>query len=179
VKHIQPSQPRFTVSSFLDHRRPSSGARPVFHFIEFSYNIDLPEDVWQDNIIEEFQFIAVDIIAIHNDALSYRKEVRDWRSGAGKHMYNIVQVIQDSNGLSLQEAFDEVGVMVNERLQQLAVLEKGLGDRENEHVDQIRRYFQGVKQVIKGCLWWSFHTKRYFGDAAETVRKTGIIEDIY
>lgn len=75
--------------------------------------------------------------------------------------------------MSAQGAFDYVGQMLEERLERMAACIDQLPEYDDAEITRdIGCYVEGVKNTIKANLYWSFTSKRYFGDAQELVKKT-------
>ena len=64
-----------TVDEYLNFRRGTIGAMPCFCLVEYAEGIDLPQHVIDHPSIAACQQVAVDLVLIDNDLLSYRKDL--------------------------------------------------------------------------------------------------------
>lgn len=86
--------------------------------------------------------------------------------------HNVVAVSR-MRGMSAQGAFDYVGQMLEERLELMAsCIDRLPGYDDAKITRDIDCYVEGVKNTIKANLYWSFTSKRYFGEGQELVKKT-------
>ena len=89
---------------------------------------------------------------------------------------NVITVLMKTNGVTLQEAANHVGV-VFESLMDTYVKNKALVRSFGpEHDANIQAYMQNVGYWVVGNLEWSFKSQRYFGSAHEEVRRTGVVK---
>jgi hypothetical protein len=66
---------KITVDEYLKFRRGTIGAMPCFCLVEYAEGIDLPQYVIDHPSIQACQQVAVDLVLIDNDILSYRKDL--------------------------------------------------------------------------------------------------------
>ncbi|KAM3414341.1 hypothetical protein BST61_g10988 [Cercospora zeina] len=135
-----------TIEEILVTRRQSAGVAPLFPLSEFANSLNIPDSFFADSATIEMQNSAMDSALLQNDILSYQKE-------EAKGVPHNVVAVSRMRGMSAQEAFDFVGQMLDERLEDMA------------HC--------GIKNTIKANLYWSFTSERYFGKAQDLVKKTG------
>lgn len=64
-----------TVEEYLSFRRGTIGAMPCFCLVEYAEGIDLPQYIIDHPSIAACQQVAVDLVLIDNDVLSYRKDL--------------------------------------------------------------------------------------------------------
>ena len=80
------------------------------------------------------------------------------------------------DGLSLQQAVDQIGEMCKEthqRFMENQTLVPSWGD----DIDKaIKLYVNGLQNWYIGSAHWSFLTKRYFGDNGGSVKATRIVD---
>ncbi|KAI8292528.1 putative fructose-bisphosphate aldolase [Colletotrichum sp. SAR 10_98] len=104
-----------------------------------------------------------------NDVLSYRK---DLALGVD---HNLISLLMEKDGLSIQQAMDEIGNMVNQcyRRWYLALAEL---PSYGEKIDREAMRFVAVcRALAQGNLYWSFKTGRYLGREGHVVHETGIM----
>ncbi|KAI1393511.1 terpene synthase metal binding domain-containing protein [Hypoxylon trugodes] len=158
-----------TIVEMLDTRRMSIGVFPMYPLIEFAYELDIPDEVFEHHTIQTLENLGAEFVMLMNDILSYRKE-------EGENCpFNMVAVCR-MNGLSAQEAFDEIASMVDMRFLLWDDAVKSLPSW-GENIDgQVRQYIQGIQNIVQANLSWSFRTGRYFGPKADEVRKSREID---
>ncbi|CAK1367126.1 unnamed protein product [Cercospora beticola] len=155
-----------TIEEILATRRQSAGVAPLFPLFEFANLLHLPDTFFEASATIEMQNAAMDAALLQNDMLSYQKE----ESEGVPH--NVVAVSR-MRGMSAQAAFDYVGQMLEERLELMASCIDRLPEYDDARITrEISCYVEGVKNTIKANLYWSFTSKRYFGEGQELVKKT-------
>ncbi|GIZ48664.1 hypothetical protein CKM354_001171500 [Cercospora kikuchii] len=155
-----------TIDEILATRRQSAGVAPLFPLFEFANLLHLPDTFFEAPATIEMQNAAMDSALLQNDMLSYQKE----ESEGVPH--NAVAVSR-MRGMSAQGAFDYVGQMLEERLELMASCIDRLPEYDDAIITRdIGCYVEGVKNTIKANLYWSFTSKRYFGEGQELVKKT-------
>ncbi|KAJ2990133.1 hypothetical protein NUW58_g3108 [Xylaria curta] len=150
-------------------RQLSAGASPIFALVEYAHALRIPDYVFEHPAIREIEVLCVDFVLIINDALSYKKE----ESEAVPH--NLVAAARMS-GLGAQEAFDYIGSMLTSRFErwEKAVSEvPDWGEDVNSHVE---KYIQGVADIARANLNWSFESGRYLGKDGPVVRQTRCLQ---
>lgn len=58
----------------IEVRRDTIGVRPLFVFVEYAHELELPDEVLAHPRVKEIETLGVDWILIQNDVLSYRRE---------------------------------------------------------------------------------------------------------
>lgn len=159
-----------TLDMLLRHRLHSVGARPVQALLEPLHQISLPDEIWQNPLIRELQDIAIQMVFLHNDMFSYRRE--ECMFEAVPH--NAVHAILQEQELGVQEAFKATGKILDVTLNKWFWAEKEiLGISQDANMQaQIRRYLENLLDIVRGNIHWSFKTGRYFGKESDEVRKT-------
>lgn len=146
-----------TFEQVLAQRRQSVCVTPLFVLVEFGQNIDLPDDAFENAYVRRLEMLGVEITLLHNDLLSYYKEEDE---GV---MHNTVAVCR-LQGMGAQEAVTFVGTEVSCRMAELEEVVRKLEESNHGHVDELMRYVQGIRDVIKANLWWSFRTERFLSE---------------
>lgn len=63
------------VSDLFDHhtpsleelvmiRRESAGCRPLFHLVEYAHHLQVPDEVFEDPVIQELEILGVDMVSM-------------------------------------------------------------------------------------------------------------------
>jgi alpha-muurolene/germacrene-A/gamma-muurolene synthase len=79
-------------------------------------------------------------------------------------------------GLSLQQAVDRTGEMCKQCIDTFVENQKQIpswGDRIDR---DIKLYVKSMQDWFPGSLYWSFMTKRYFGDEGGRIKTTRIVD---
>ncbi|KAF8507605.1 terpenoid synthase [Gautieria morchelliformis] len=159
------SQENLSLENYVRSRRLSSACKPCFDLIEYSQDIDLPDDVIENPILEAMKDCANDYISWSNDIYSYNVE----QSRGDTH--NIITVIMRNRDLDVQGAFDHAGNMCIEAIKGYCEYKSRLPSYGPEIDRQVAAYTRGLESWISGNLEWSFLTQRYFGDRGQEIKK--------
>ena len=88
---------------------------------------------------------------------------------------NAINILIKTKGMSLQEAFDYIGVLF-ESLMTGYLKDKSLVRSYDPETDaDVRAYFRNMDDWVSGNLEWNFQSKRYFGDEHERVRVSHVV----
>ncbi|KAK7598430.1 hypothetical protein V3481_000061 [Fusarium oxysporum f. sp. vasinfectum] len=158
-----------SIQEMLDTRRLSSGVTPLYHLIEYAHDIKLPDEVFQNPIIQRLELLGADFVLLSNDILSYRKEEND------DCPFSMVAACR-MTGQSPQEAFDTVGNLLEERYQYWQKAIEQLPSWGPEIDANVARYIKGIQNVVQANITWSFRSGRYFGKQAPEIRRTRMID---
>lgn len=160
-----------SVQEVLDTRRQSVCVLPLFALIEFAHDIALPDEILNSATISEIRTLAIDITLLHNDLLSYPKEEAEGVP------HNLVAACR-KGGLTAQEAVDRVALEIRQRLVFLeGALIRAVEMGSRWHCNTVR-YIEGVKDVVRANLYWSFHSDRFFSDEQKTRLLTTRLVDV-
>ncbi|KAL9487903.1 hypothetical protein ACSS6W_000180 [Trichoderma asperelloides] len=129
-------------------RRKSAGCKPLYHLVEYAHDLRVPDEVFDNPVIQELECLGMDMVAISNDILSYRKEQAE---GVPHNMVTVCC----ASGMSLQKAFNTVGKLLEQRYQRWDKAEASLPSWGKEADLQVRKYIEGIKCVVKANLNWS------------------------
>ncbi|KAL7894231.1 isoprenoid synthase domain-containing protein [Trichoderma sp. SZMC 28014] len=149
-------------------RQTSAGCKPLYHLVEYAHGLVIPDEVFNDPIIQELECLGMDMVAISNDILSYRKEQAE---GVPHNMVTVCR----SNGMSPQKAFNTVGKLLEQRYRRWDEAEASVPSWGKETDVQVRKYIEGIKCVVKANLNWSFKSERYLGSNPAHVRVTRVL----
>lgn len=158
------------LESYIALRRDTSGCKTSFVLIEHAYNLNIPDEVMDHDLIRSLGEAANDLVTWSNDIFSYNVE----QSKGDTH--NMIPVVMNEQGLDLQSAVDFVGELCRQSI------DRFLEDRRNlpswgEEIDrQVNIYVDGLADWIVGSLHWSFESERYFGKNGRTVKATRVVD---
>ncbi|KAK2605505.1 hypothetical protein N8I77_008338 [Diaporthe amygdali] len=158
-----------TIQEMIETRRMSIGAFSMYPLVEFAYDLNIPDEVFLHPAIQALQNLVAELTMLHNDILSYRKEENI------NCPFNMVAVCR-MNGLSAQEAFDEIASMVDERYIAWYENVKAVPSWGKEIDNDVQQYIQGIRNIVQANLSWSFRTGRYFGSEAKKVQESREID---
>lgn len=146
------------VEAMLAMRRKSVCVSTLFALVEFGHQIILPDSVFANPVMEQIEIIGIDITLMHNDLLSYRKEESEGVS------HNLIAVAR-MHGMSAQEAFDYIGELIKIRHQHLETTIAQLPSWDAVVDQEVLRYVQAIKDVVKANLYWTFKSRRFLSEA--------------
>lgn len=96
---------------------------------------------------------------------------------------NLITVLMETQGLSLQEAIDRSGELFKSMVQRFVTDKKELMARPfstrgySHSVDVgVMKCIEAMETMITGYIGWSFDTPRYFGNDFQEVLKTRIVK---
>ncbi|PVH75594.1 terpenoid synthase, partial [Cadophora sp. DSE1049] len=154
-----------TVAGYMDYRIHTFAMLALFSFVEYAYQLELPDEVFKNPSIMQLERIGIEIQIFVNDCVSYHRE-KDQNCP-----HNVVHLLRQ-HGFTEQRAYDRAHEMLRERYRQwyLAMAELPVW---GEKVDkEVQRYIQGIQDVVLANVNWSFRTERYFGKNRHQVRET-------
>lgn len=145
-----------SIEAYARLRQSDVAMYPTINVSEVVGGVRLPEEVWGHALLGEMRSVCNLQVALANDILSYHKEVvRD------RCPYNMVYVVAFNRGLSIPEAVLEVIEMVNACTRRFLEIEDELPPFGEPIDGELRRYVQGMKDLIAGNWYWSFESTRY------------------
>ncbi|KAF2761567.1 terpenoid synthase [Pseudovirgaria hyperparasitica] len=145
------------IEEFLAMRRRSVCVSALFALIEYVHNLDIPDYVFENAAIREIEEAGIDIILMHNDLLSYYKEESE------RVPHNLVAVARMS-GMTGQEAVSFIGSSIDKRYSDLRKAASLVPLWGTPVTAEVEKYIQGIRNVIKANLYWSFGSHRYLSE---------------
>ncbi|KAF8823522.1 hypothetical protein HHX47_DHR10000189 [Lentinula edodes] len=165
--HDRMNTSTFTVDSYLAHRRKVVAIHPVIAFNRWMSQVKLSPEILQTPAFEGLLESTIDLIALPNDLISYKKE-----KSQGEDIHNLVSVAMVDPAIpvksgDIQAALDFAGVKISEaylRFQQCkldAIAQTAPGDSETR--SEIMRYVDILLKTIDGNIVWQIdpRTVRY------------------
>lgn len=144
-----------SLKEYIRNRRKTSALYIFFDLIEFADEVTLPVGVLEHEAIRELRAMANDGVAWFNDIVSLEKELKNG------DIHNLVIVLQNEEGLSLQSAVDRAADIFNARVHEYAAAETRRPRFEPDVERQLERYLDGLRYWVRGNVDWSFETGRY------------------
>ncbi|KAF8588089.1 terpenoid synthase [Ramaria rubella] len=154
-----------SLEDYVQLRRLSSGCKPLFDLLEYSLDMQLPDYIIENPLLETLKDCVNDFVAFSNDIFSFNVE----QSRGDTH--NLVTIIMENYNLDLQSAVDRAGDMCREALDKYCVTKAKFPSYGPELDNQLAAFFRGLESWISGSLDWSFVTPRYFGSRRNEIKK--------
>ncbi|KAK6859505.1 terpenoid synthase [Apiospora arundinis] len=156
------------LATYFPIRRHTSGAPSTIALCEM--DLDIPDEIRYHKTIVEMETIAVDLIVIANDVLSYNKE-----QAVGDDEHNIITVIMQQFGLGLQDAFDYSEQLNRVKMERFYTL-YGRLPRWMGPVDlEVQKLVDGMAQCVSGVMHWSYESERYFGKRGLLIKESRVL----
>ncbi|KAK4155760.1 isoprenoid synthase domain-containing protein [Chaetomidium leptoderma] len=153
------------LETYFPLRRNTSGAPSTIALYEI--DMDIPDDVRNHPILRRLETLAVDLIVIANDLLSYNKE-----QAVGDDEHNVVTIIMEQYHMDVQQAVDKAGELSQEMMEHFHALYRQV-PRWGGPVDlDVQRLVDGMAQCVSGVLHWSYESQRYFGTQGLVIKRT-------
>ncbi|KAK8011931.1 DAHP synthase-like protein [Apiospora arundinis] len=153
------------LATYFPIRRHTSGAPSTIAWCEM--DLDIPDEIRYHKTIVEMETIAVDLIVIANDVLSYNKE-----QAVGDDEHNIITIIMHQFGLDVQDAFDYSGELNKMKMERFYALYGHL-PRWMGPVDlEVQRFVDGMAQCVSAVMHWSYESERYFGKRGMAIKES-------
>ncbi|KAJ4267010.1 hypothetical protein NW762_003108 [Fusarium torreyae] len=156
-----------SIQEMLETRRLSSGVTPLYHLIEYAHDIELPDEVFEDAVIQTLERLGADFVLLSNDILSYRKE--EVSQTAYIHIAGPAADARQSDdcpfsmvaacrmtGQSPQQAFDTVGDILEQRYQEWQTAIGQLPSWGPEIDGNIAQYIEGIQNVVQANVTWRY-----------------------
>ncbi|KAH7320525.1 isoprenoid synthase domain-containing protein [Rhizoctonia solani] len=170
--HFQEKYNRSTIPSpeeYIKLRRGTSGMNLRKAMFQYAQGLDLPDQVVDHQSVSELTDTGMDIFNLANDIYSVTRVVQ------GAHQLNILSVIMYHSDLDLQGSIDFADQLIRKRLEKYIDIKAKLPSFGPGLDEQVVQYIQNIEYAILGFVEWAFITPHYFGNQAESARKTGIV----
>jgi len=136
--------------------RPAAGAVPSFFtLIEPLERIVLTPAVRSDESVQRAARLAGDIICWLNDVLSYEKE------RAHGDFHNLVMVYEHHRGVPPSVAAAQAIALINAAIAEFSAVAEGFSSFGPTVDDELRRYLDTLRAVIRVTLAWTYDSTRY------------------
>jgi alpha-muurolene/germacrene-A/gamma-muurolene synthase len=89
---------------------------------------------------------------------------------------NIITILMEQKGYTLQQAVDHAGEAFSGLVRRLFQSRQNFPRFGQETDDIVNKYIDAMETWVAGYLDWSFASKRYFGQASEEIKKTRIVK---
>ncbi|KAG4431668.1 hypothetical protein IFR05_012851 [Cadophora sp. M221] len=157
-----------TVAGYLDYRIHTFAMLALFSFVEYAYELEIPDEIFKNPSIVQLEKIGIEIQIFVNDCVSYHRE-KDQNCP-----HNVIHLLRH-HGFTEQGAYDKAHDMLRERYRDWYVAMAGLPVLGEKIDKEVQRYIQGIQDVVIANVNWSFRTERYFGKNRQRVRETRML----
>ncbi|KAF8124306.1 isoprenoid synthase domain-containing protein [Boletus edulis] len=158
-----------SVDEFILMRRSTIGAALVEATIEYSLDLDIPDEVFENPIIQEMSKATNDLMTWPNDLCSFNKEQSD-----GDYQ-NLVFCIMHERKVGLQAAIDILTEMLSQRVEDYIQLKSRLPSFGPEADQALSRYLSALENFVQGTVLWYYLSPRYFRGVDITNREDLVI----
>ncbi|KAG5351643.1 hypothetical protein C0989_005457 [Termitomyces sp. Mn162] len=152
------------IEDYILFRRSTAAMKATFMPIQFDLN--LPDEVFEDPVIQRLTDACADLCTLVNDLYSYNVEQ------ARGDIHNIVTIVMHHKKIGLNEAMKWVGdygsEIVHHSLDDLRYL-PSFGE---EFDGQVKHYLDGMMHYVRGNDAWSFESQRYFIEGGTDIQKS-------
>lgn len=143
------------LDSYVRMRPLTGGLSIVTELTEIVEGNYLPTEVRKHDTISRLTEASHDIVCWANDILSLKKEL------SRGEVNNLVVVLRDEEGLTLQEAVDHAAEMHDAEVRTFARLSAHLPSYGAEIDANLGRYLCGLRTRMRGVSDWTYESVRY------------------
>ncbi|KAH7334177.1 isoprenoid synthase domain-containing protein [Rhizoctonia solani] len=158
-----------TLEECFELRRNTAGMNLWTSVFRYARGLNLPDQVVNHESLSELTKAGMDTFNMAGDI--YASIIL--RGGA--HPLNAVSIVMHHNGLDLQGSINFVEQLMRKRLDEYLKIKAKLPSFGPSLDEQVAQYAQTIEHCMHGHLEWAFMTPTYFGDQAESVRETGVV----
>lgn len=158
-----------SVDEFILMRRATIGGAMVEAIVEYSLDLDLPDEVFENSIIRAMSDATNDLMTWPNDLCSFNKEQSD-----GDYQ-NLVFCVMNERKVGLQEAIDIVTEMLTQRVNDYVELKNKLPSFGADVDKELARYLHALENFVQGTVLWYYLSPRYFRGVDVTNRDNLVV----
>jgi len=162
---------RRSIDDYLSLRRSTGGIKPSFDLLLLP--LEIPEDLLEHAVIKELETIALDMIVVANDVISFNVEQ------TRGEIHNLVVVLMNERNFTIQEAMDFIGEWYHARGKAFIDTMGRLPTAADADASaNLQKYVVSLGNGVTGNYEWSLDTERYFDNAQEreNIRKKWTVE---
>ncbi|QRW22636.1 hypothetical protein RhiXN_07672 [Rhizoctonia solani] len=152
-----------TMEEYIQLRRDTSAMKIGFAILEYTLDLDLPDQVADHPLVTELALAGNDILTWANDIYSFPIEF------ARGDTHNLPRSRRRNR---LCESAHR------KRLDEYVEIKANLPSFGSGLDEQLARYLEGIEYCVQGFIDWTFLTPRYFGAEAAQVKETGVVNII-
>ncbi|KAG5720012.1 Pentalenene synthase [Termitomyces sp. T112] len=154
-----------SIDDYFLVRRHTIGAMPSFVLLHFE--LELPEEVFEDPVIQRLENASIDMIILFNDICSYNIE-----QASGNDGHNIVTIVMHHKQLGLKEAIKWTGDYYLKLEKDFLVDLKSVPSFGKTLDVEVRRYVDGLGNWVRANECWHFESHRYFGTSGLEIQQS-------
>ncbi|KAF8553877.1 terpenoid synthase [Imleria badia] len=139
-----------SVEEFILMRRATIGGAMVEAMVEYSLDLDLPDEVFESPIIKGMSDATNDLMTWPNDLCSFNKEQSD-----GDYQ-NLVFCIMHEYNVGLQAAIDILTEMLAQRVEDYIELKNQLPSFGPDVDRELARYLHALENFVQGTVLWYY-----------------------
>jgi hypothetical protein len=160
----------FDYDTYIRIRRDSVGMGMYFVLGEYGLGIDLTDRLKNHDELRAVIDVALEHIMLTNDLFSFRAEC------AMDDYVNALAVLRVNNGLSLQDAVDDLVAVIEGKRVEFMRARRAIEQGELGEDPDIVSYLDALWHMMAGNLQWSYETSRYNGVGHQwNGRRSGIV----
>lgn len=157
---------RQSIEEYLALRRFTGAIKPSFDMIMLPLNI--PDEILEDPRIVDLEFMAIDMVAVANDVVSFNVEQ------ARGDIHNLAIVLMNAHSLGVQDAMNAVCKWYHQRARDFVLAMKNLPttsemfgpeNRDPQVDEDVKTYVWGLGNWVTANYEWSFESERFWGGA--------------
>ncbi|KAF9562678.1 terpenoid synthase [Agrocybe pediades] len=142
------------VGDFIALRRSTIGAALVEAMVEYSLDINLPDYVFENEVVKALSDATTDIMTWPNDLCSFNKEQAD------NDFQNLVCCIMVEQNIELQAALNVLTDMLEARVHEYLALKKSLPSFGDTVDLQLSKYLSALENFVQGTVVWYYLSPR-------------------
>ncbi|NJQ03598.1 terpene synthase family protein [Streptomyces zingiberis] len=142
-------------AEYIEQRRHTGAIYVCMDLIDIVAGLDLPEEVYEDELFQAALRSSSDVVVWTNDWYSLGKEM-----ALGEY-HNLVRVVEHERGLSQPEALVHTAEAINTETRRYLRHRERLLEAHPAHRAGLTTYLAGMESWMRGNLDWSRATLRY------------------
>lgn len=143
------------VSLYIEKRQDTGAMHLALDYIDLVEHVDLPPEIYESTLVQALFQAINKIICWQNDIVSVEKEM------ARGTLSNLVLVLRNAYGYSLQEAIEQANAMITAEVRLFEQLSICAPNIFPAHVQELERYLASMRGWIRGNLDWSLESYRF------------------
>lgn len=154
------------VATYVRMRPLTGGLAIITELVEIIEGGHLPIELREHDTVRRLTTASHNVVCWANDIVSLEKELRNGE------VNNLVVVLSEDRGLTLQEAVDRVVDLHNGEMRTFVDLAARIPTFWPEADVNLQLYISSLRARIRGVLDWSFESSRYQGPLGRSIRHT-------
>lgn len=144
------------IGTYVTMRRKTGGVYIDSDLIEITDRVRLSPEVFYHPAVRSLRDASGNILCWSNDLLSLEKELRN-----GEVMHNLVFVVQQTDGLTLEDAVARVAEMHDAEMRFFEEQEQQLPIFGGAVDEELQRYVRALRARLGGNQHWIYEALRY------------------